>query len=115
MSDTTTTIGQGVTVDRAKDLLVDYSDVKSLLDLAVRQPDPHDYLASRVDKVSEVISAAREMAKTAHGLTLPKSLGFGSESFAEICAAIVNDRANNANLKSKAGKAGRDILRSRKS
>jgi hypothetical protein len=117
MDNTATVVGQDVTIDTAKELLASYSDVKSLLDLAVRQDDPREWLESRIDAVCQTIAQARAFADNpaAKGLTLPKALGFGSESFAEICAAVVNARANNANLKSKAGKAGREIIRSRRS
>jgi len=118
MNDTDTQVesAQDVSLDLdiAKQFLVDYSSNKTLVDWAVKQDDPREALVSRIDGVCQVIGQAREFTKTGKGLTLPKSMEFGSDSLADICAAIVNDRSNNASLKGKAGKAGRAILKALK-
>lgn len=99
----------------ADEFFVQYSAVKSLLDLAVRQDDPRGWLESKIDEVCETIAKARHGVKDGKGLTLKQSQGFGSDSFSAICASIINERANNAKLKSTAGKVGREITKLAKS
>jgi hypothetical protein len=113
MSETQAVVSQDVSLDTAKDFLAQYANVKSLLDAAVRQDNPGQWLRDRIDAVVETITFARECIQSGKGLTLPQSMGFGSDSFSAICAAIVNERAANGSLKSKAGKAGRAILKER--